>query len=127
MMKYEREILTVLHEAGQKGLSVRKIARHVYNSCNGLFSNLTFEEVTRHVKVFLHKNSRQPNAMLERTGVRGIYRLSKRYEKNRQLMFDFQCEDKDSSEEEETDVDEKETMQDTSLSLFEEDFFNLPT
>ena len=121
MMKYEREILTVLHEAGNKGLSVRKIARHVYNSSNELFSELTLEEVTHHVKAFLHKNSRQPNDMLERTEARGVYRLSRRYKETRQLMFDFSEDDTESIVEEEN-TGEVKTNEDTSLSLFQEDY-----
>lgn len=121
MMKYEREILTVLHEAGNKGLSVRKIARHVYNSSNELFSELTLQEVTHHVKAFLHKKSRQPNDMLERTEARGVYRLSRRYKETRQLMFDFSEDDTESIVEEEN-TGEVKTSEDTSLSLFQEDY-----
>lgn len=45
-MNYDSEILFVLTEAGEKGLSVKKIARHVFNNCNGLFDVVPLKTCT---------------------------------------------------------------------------------
>ena len=38
-MQYDKEILRVLAEAGNEGLSVQKVSRHVFNACNSLFNS----------------------------------------------------------------------------------------
>ena len=52
-MNYGQEILNVLCEANKKGLSLKKIARHVYNMNNGLFDELTYDDVYRDVVSFI--------------------------------------------------------------------------
>lgn len=37
-IKYETEIIRVLHAAGQEGLSVQKISLHVRNACSSLLT-----------------------------------------------------------------------------------------
>ena len=49
-IKYETEIIRVLHAAGQEGLSVQKISLHVRNACSSLFEPLDMEEVHRYVQ-----------------------------------------------------------------------------
>ena len=39
-MKLEQEIFNVLVQAGSQGLKLEKIVRHVYNSCNSIFTPL---------------------------------------------------------------------------------------
>lgn len=88
-MDYGREILSVLEEAGEKGLSVKKIARHVFNMNNSFFSNVSFDEIHRDVASFLSRNSRQKEPIVERTETRGVYRIRMPQGNARQLMLDF--------------------------------------
>ena len=111
-MNYDSEILYVLKEAGAKGLSIRKIARHVYNSRNGFFDVVSFDEVHRYVAGFLVRNSKSANSFIERTNVRGVYRLNLS-NTTRQLQFDFKDGDVQNENE---DVDK--SCEDKSLSLF---------
>lgn len=110
-MNYDREILFVLNEAGEKGLSVKKIARHVFNSSNGFFDNVSFDEVHHYVASYLRRNSRQSGSVVERTEVRGVYRLCMSLGDSRQLLLDFKDDD---------DIKEVETIctEDKSLTLF---------
>ena len=42
-MNYDHEILAVLTRAGEKGLKLQYIARHVYNACNSMFTPLDYK------------------------------------------------------------------------------------
>ena len=44
-MNYDREILAVLTQAGEKGLKLEHIVRHVYNACNSMFTPLNYKDV----------------------------------------------------------------------------------
>ena len=110
-MNYEKEILQILTEAGTKGLSVRKIARHVYNTSNTFFNVLDFEEVHAAVQQYLFRNSRKKNAVIEKTPVRGVYRINKNSAEFRQLMLLFMPEE---------DTVVKKPSMDGSLSLFDD-------
>lgn len=108
-MDYDKEILRILTEVGDGGLSVSKISRHVYNSCNSFFNVVTFEEVHRYVSQFLLRNSKNPDSIIEKAE-RGIYHLNYKSQETQQLMLQFR---------EETSCSEQETKaEDRSLSLF---------
>lgn len=109
-MNYDREILQILSEAGRKGLSIAKIARHVFNRHNNLFEVVAYEDVRRSVAGYLMKNSKQKNSYVEKTEERGVYRLSLSVGDPLQLLFDFKEEEKE--EKPETSCEDK------SLSLF---------
>lgn len=109
-IKYEQEIFRVLTEAGEEGLSVQKIALHVYNSCNSLFNPVSYEEVYGFVSRFLIAKSRKQHSLIERTASRGVYHLNFTLKETQQLMLQF----KDATEVEEP----KAPMPDNSLSLF---------
>lgn len=110
-MNYDREILFVLNEAGMKGLSVQKIARHVFNSCNGFFNAVSLEEVHRYVASYLNRSSKLPDSVIERTDVRGVYRINLSSGMSRQLQFDFKDDDA-------CEKDDNRKTEDRSLSLF---------
>ena len=101
MQIYNNEILKVLAEAGNDGLSVKKIARHVHNAHNTLFSNVSFDEVYAYVGQYLKRNSKCADSIIERTDLRGVYRINLRNEHSQQLMLQFQDEynEKESSQE----------------------------
>lgn len=96
-MGYEKEILKILSEAGESGLSVQKIALHVHHSCNSLFNNVTYESVRREVIRFLINNSRKSGSIIEKTNRRGIYRLNIRNVNIGQFTFSFGEAEKEES------------------------------
>lgn len=113
MQKYNSEILRILVEAGNEGLSVKKIARHVHNACNTLFSSVCFDEVYTYVSQYLIRNSKNADSMIARTDVRGNYRINPRNEDSQQLMLRFQDECNEKEDTPKPSVDQ-------SLSLFED-------
>lgn len=110
-MSYDAAILQVLAEAGNDGLSVRKIAHHVLNACNSLFEPVEYTTVHAYVQQFLIRNSKTTNALVERTETRGKYRLNLNNVGNQQLMLQF-CD--------EVEIEEEQNCppEDQSLSLF---------
>lgn len=110
-MSYDRDIIFILDEAGPKGLSVKKIARHVYNHNNGFFNVVSFEDVYRYVSSYLVRVSKMSDPIIEKTDERGIYRINYSTRVSRQLQFDF-------SDEEEVQNAQEENNEDLSLSLF---------
>lgn len=108
--EYDKAIVKVLLEAGHAGISVQKISRHVYNSCNSLFNPVSFEDVHQYVSQYLLRNSKLPTSTISRTDTRGIYRLNMDNQESRQLYLQF-TEKEDAAETETPDVD-------LSLSLF---------
>ena len=111
-IKYEQEIFRVLTEAGEEGLSVQKIALHVYNSCNSLFNPVSYDEVYGFVSRFLIAKSRKQHSLIERTAYRGVYHLNFNLKETQQLVLQFK---------QETDADVEEPKAppvDMSLSLF---------
>jgi len=107
-LAYDNTILQILKEAGDEGLSVQKIARHVYNASNNFFETISFEEVYRSVQYFLLKNSRSSDSLIENFGRRGIYRLNKNSAELQQLFFLF----------EDNEEEPQAPSADQSLSLF---------
>ncbi len=75
MYLYEADILQVLHEAGRRGLTVKKIARHVYNRHNALFETVAFEVVHKRVDYYLRYGCQRKKPIVEHTDKWGTYRL----------------------------------------------------
>lgn len=109
-MQYEKDILLLLIEAGEKGLSVSKITRHIFNTYNSFFLSLNIEDTHQEVQQCLLKMSKRPNSMLGRVrkGVYGI-NINNQEVRHLQLKFSHKCDIK---------KDEK-TQTDFSLNLFE--------
>lgn len=112
-MDYGQDITRILCEAGDDGLPVRKIVRHIYNLHNGLFDSTSYEEINKKVLTFIQKNSKTPNGILEKTGKWGHYRINKDSNRASQLMLEF-------DKEYDTGLPEAERKEgkDNSLSLF---------
>ncbi|MBQ7421689.1 MAG: hypothetical protein IJV27_06090 [Prevotella sp.] len=108
-MEYDKEILQILMEVGEKGLSVSKISHHVYNSCNSFFRQVSYEDIHKYVAQYLLKNSKNPDSFIEKTD-RGIYHLNLKSQETQQLMLKF-GESKQQNE-------EPITSKDFSLNLF---------
>ena len=108
MQNYDREILKILTEVGERGLSIAKLSLHVYNACNTLFASTGYEDVHRYVAQYLLRNSKSPDSIIEKAE-RGIYHLNLRSKETQQLMLQFV---------EELQPVAEEKPQDLSLSLF---------
>lgn len=88
-MNYESVIFNILLEAGEKGLTVSKIAKHVHHEVNSLFEQVDYEDVYRYVRRLIKKESRNSYSFFEHTQKRGCYRLNKNSEKYKQQLLDF--------------------------------------
>jgi hypothetical protein len=112
-MGYDQQILRILSEVGERGISVSFMAKHVYNQNCTLFSQPDFREIHQYVQQYLLRNSKSEQSLIQRTEKRGYYRLNTQNSPMaRQLLLDFR-------EEEDEEVQEKEKpVQDFSLDLF---------
>ena len=114
-MIYEQQILHILSEVGERGISVSVLSKHVYNLNCTLFSQPDFQEVKQFVQQYLLKNSKSSLSLIESTGRRGYYRLNTQNNADaRQLMLEFREEEIRLEE-----VEEEKPQQDLSLSLFD--------
>jgi LPS O-antigen subunit length determinant protein (WzzB/FepE family) len=110
---YDQQILKILTEAGERGIGVQTIAKHIYNMNRTFFFQPDFEEIRSYVQQYLLRNSKSQQSLIESTGRRGYYRLNTSGSADaRQLMLQFT----DKQEEKE---EEKSPVQDLSLSLFD--------
>ena len=111
-MSYDQQILKILTEAGERGISVQNISRHVYNLNTTFFYQPDYEEVRSYVQQYLLKNSKSQQSLIESTGQRGYYRLNTTGSKDaQQLMLLFR--------DEQQPVEEVKQQQDLSLNLFD--------
>ena len=104
----------MLTEAGERGIGVKTIAKHIYNMNRTFFVAPDYEEIRTWVQQYLLKNSKSAQSLIERTGQRGYYRLNMMGSQDaRQLMLQFREEETEEEEEKE------EERTDRSLDLFE--------
>ena len=111
-MTYDRQILQILTEVGERGINVQLLTKHLYNMNSTLFSSPNLEDIRSYVQQYLLKNSKSPQSLIENTGRRGYYRLNTQNNADaRQLLLEFR----------EPVVEEKEERPsvDLSLSLFD--------
>ena len=112
-MTYDQQILNILSDVGDKGISVQLLSKHLYNLNTSLFAPLDIEDIRNYVQQYLLKNSKSPQSLIENTGRRGIYRLNTQNNADaRQLMLDFKNHVAQENEPEETH------HPDLSLDLF---------
>ena len=90
---YDNHILSILAEAGQNGLPIRKIARHVHGCVNGMFEPVSLESVHAEVSQYLHRNSRRGDSVIERMQKKGYYRLNMNSGVAREQLLVFQSHD----------------------------------
>ena len=114
-MTYDQQILRILTDVGDRGISVQLLSKHLYNLNTTLFAPLDFEEIKTYVQQYLLKNSKSPQSLIENTGRRGFYRLNTQNNADAlQLMLEFRNH---ADQEEQTDQDDK-VHPDLSLDLF---------
>ncbi len=98
--------------AGERGISVQAIAKHVYNMNTTFFYQPDYEDIRTMVQQYLLKNSKSSQSLIENTGRRGYYRLNTTGSKDaQQLMLQFR-------DEQEKQQEEEKPQQDLSLDLF---------
>lgn len=107
-MSYEKDIFTVLKEAGDAGLTVRKIARHIFNAHNSFFETASKEEIRGAVQRYLTNHSKRQNDTIEKVGW-GTYRLNRKSKVTKELMLKFSNDAPD---------EQPKPVKDQSLSLF---------
>lgn len=111
-MTYDQQILKILTEAGECGVSVQTIAKHVYNMNCTFFSQPDYEEIRSYVQQYLLRNSKSSQSLIESTGRRGYYRLNTEGSADaRQMMLQFR-------DEQQAEKEEEKPQQDLSLDLF---------
>jgi len=93
LMIYDQQILQILSEVGERGISVAALSKHVYNLNCTFFSSPDLQDVRQYVQQYLLRNSKSAQSLIESTGRRGYYRLNTQGSADaRQLMFDFREE-----------------------------------
>lgn len=119
MMTYEQQILHILSEVGEQGISVGLLAKHLYNMNCTLFSQPDLQDIHQIVQQYLLKNSKSVQSLIESTGRRGYYRLNTQGSADaRQLMLEFREEKLLAMEMEDTESEKP--QQDLSLCLFDD-------
>ena len=112
-MTYDKQILQILTEAGDNGISVQAIAKHVYNMNRTFFTTPDYEEIRTYVQQYLLKNSKSSKSLIENTGRRGYYRLNTSGSSDAlQMVLQFR-------EQQQAPEEEKPVAQDLSLNLFD--------
>ena len=114
-MTYDQQILKVLTEAGDRGIGVQAIAKHVYNMNCTFFHQPDYEEIRQYVQQYLLRNSKSVQSLIEHTERRGYYRLNTAGSADAlQLMLQF----REQQEEKEAEKEEEKPHLDLSLDLF---------
>ena len=96
-MRYEKDILLLLIEPGEKGFSVVKISRHIFNTHNSFFLALDVEEVHQEVQQCLVKMSRRTDSMLGKVK-KGVYCINTENQQVKQLRLKFLNEQNETKE-----------------------------
>ncbi len=110
-MTYDQQILKILTEAGERGISVQTLAKHVYNMNCTFFFQPDYEEIRAYVQQYLLRNSKSAQSLIESTGRRGYYRLNTTGSADAlQMLLQFR--------EEQEEKEEEKPQQDLSLDLF---------
>ena len=110
-MSYDQQIQLILTEAGERGVSVQTIAKHVYNMNCTFFFQPDYEEIRNYVQQYLLRNSKSSQSLIENTGRRGYYRLNTTGCADAlQMLLQFR--------EEHEEKEEEKPQQDLSLDLF---------
>lgn len=116
-MKLDQEIFNVLLAAGAKGLKVEKIARHVYNSCNSIFTPLNYRDVHNYVTQYLTRCAKDPQSLIEKSKGYGVYHVNFESKAVQQLMLNFSSSVLENNEGEDKADDS------APQSLFDENMF----
>lgn len=111
-MNYNQDIYKVLVLAGDGGLKLEKIARHVFNACNSFFNPLNYKDVHLYVSQFLSRQAKNPDSIIQKGDGHGVYRIDFNKSEAQKMMLQF-------APHEENTEEVKTTNKDLSLSLFD--------
>ena len=112
---YEQQILRIFLDVGARGISVKKLAKHVYNHYCTLFFQPDFREVYRYTQQYVQRHSRSQNAILEHAEKWGYYRLNTcSSPAAQQLMLQFS-----DNQEQQEEISREKPSEDHSLNLFD--------
>ena len=75
---YKQQVLEILMDVGERGMSAALLSKHVYNLNCTFFFQPDVDEIRRWVWSYLQRNARSRHPLIERTGRHGFYRLNKR-------------------------------------------------
>lgn len=112
-MEYEQYITKILYEAGNDGLTLKKLAMHVYNLRNGLFEKISYADVYKDTAKYIKRNSKSNTGIIEKAEKWGHYRIKKKKINYVQLLLNFESATEFCAEEKIS-----KTTKDNSLSLF---------
>lgn len=110
-MDFDKEIIRTLVRAGEKGLKSGKIALHVYNACNSIFTPLNYRDVHVYVVQYLTNGVRKRNPIIERCSGYGVYRLNFKSQNVKNIVLKF------SEGQQSVDSVEEQDSEDLSLPL----------
>ncbi len=114
---YKQQVLKILMDVGERGMSAALLSKHVYNMNCTLFFQPDVDEIRRWVWQYLQRNSNSKKPLIEKTGRHGYYRLNKRgVSYMRQQRLDSENKEKQAQE------NSPEPHPDTSPKLFDELF-----
>lgn len=112
---YEKHILRILWDVGVRGISTKKLAKHVYNLSCTLFSQPDFDEVYKFTSRYVRRQSQSKQGLVEHAQKWGHYRLNM---KNASDYCQF-MQKLDEENESETVGDGRNLPIDLSLDLFD--------
>lgn len=75
-MLNEQQIVELLAKTGDKGLTCKKLAKHLYNANNSLFEAASFDDIYRELQAYLNRKTKERFPYIEKTGEWGYYRLN---------------------------------------------------
>lgn len=75
---YRQQVLKILMDVGERGMSAALLSKHVYNLNCTLFHQPDVDGIRRWVWQFLRGNAHSKKPLVEHTGRHGYYRLNKR-------------------------------------------------
>ena len=115
-MTYDKQILQILSDVGEKGIGVQQLAKHVYNMNSTFFFQPNLQEIHAYVQQYLLRNSKSAQSLIVRTERRGYYRLNTQNNADaRDLMLQFRDQQRVETDEQ---IEDKPKI-DLSLSLFD--------
>ena len=74
---YKQQVLKLLFDVGERGMSAALLSKHVYNLNCTFFFQPDVDEIRRWVWSYLQRNAKSRRPLVERTGRRGYYRLNR--------------------------------------------------
>lgn len=96
-------------EAGEAGISIKKIARHVFNEQNSFFVETDYDSVRVAVRQYLQRQCVRRDGLVRRVS-HGVYQFNAQTQEARQLMLQFKDQEESCAG--------KPQAEDQSLSLF---------